>query len=71
MKLWEMIIKHRLKHHAKIVENQFGFMSGQSISEAIHLLRRLIERFKVSKRDLYMIFIDLEKVYNRVPKDVL
>ena len=38
MKLWERVIKHRLRHHAMIVENQFGFMPGRSIIEAIHLL---------------------------------
>ena len=29
--------------------------------EAIHILRKIIERFKVAKKDLHMVFIDLEK----------
>ena len=45
MKFWEKVIKHRLRHHAKIAKKQFGFMLGQSTTEAIHILRRLIERF--------------------------
>ena len=48
MKLSERVIEHRLRHHAKIAENQFGFMPRQSIIKVIHILRRLIERFKVS-----------------------
>ena len=39
MKLWERVIKHRLRHHAKIAKNQFGFMLGRSTIEAIHILR--------------------------------
>ena len=44
MKLWERVIEYRLRQHAKITENQFGFIFGRSIIEAIHILRRLIER---------------------------
>ena len=61
MKLWKRVIEHRLRKHAKIEENQFGFMLGRSILETIHILRRLIERFIVAKKDLHMVFIDLEK----------
>ena len=70
MKLQERVIEHRLRHHAKIAKKQFGFMPGQSTTEAIHILRRLIERFKASKKDLHIVFIDLEKGYDRVPSDV-
>ena len=50
MQLWERVIEHRLREHAKIAKNQFCFMLGRSTMEAIHILRRLIERFRVAKR---------------------
>jgi hypothetical protein len=39
--------------------------------EAIFLIRQLIERCREEKKDLHMIFIDLENVYNKVIRNVM
>ena len=54
-----------------IRENQFGFMPGRSIIEAIHVLRRLMEKYRERKKDLHMVFIDLKKAYDNIPRSIM
>ncbi|XP_055814356.1 uncharacterized protein LOC129883992 [Solanum dulcamara] len=54
-----------------ISKNQFGFMSGWSTIEAIHLMRGLVEKFRERKSDLHMVFNYLEKAYEKVPRYIL
>jgi hypothetical protein len=71
MKLWERIIEHRLRGVTNVTENQFGFMPGRSTMEAIFLIRQLMERCREQKKDLHMVFIDLEKAYDKVTRNIM
>jgi hypothetical protein len=39
--------------------------------ETIFLIRQLMERYQKQKNDLHMIFIDLEKLYDKISRNIM
>jgi len=50
---------------------QFGFMKGKGTNDAIFTVRQTQENFRVKGKKLYFGFVDLEKAFDRVPKEVI
>jgi hypothetical protein len=46
-------------------------MPGRSTTEAIFLIRQVMEWFREQKKDLHMVFIDLEKAYDKILRNVM
>lgn len=71
MKIWERIIDTRLRNIISLHPNQCGFVGGRSTTDAIQAFRVLMEKYKEAKQDLHSIFIDMEKAFDRVPRDLI
>ena len=50
---------------------QFGFVPGRGTTDAIFIARQLQEKYRAAKKPLYFAFVDLEKAFDRVPREVL
>ena len=62
------IILNRLKPQAEkiIAEEQKGFRAGRSTTEQIFNLRILCKKYLQHQQDLYHVFIDFKKAFDRV-----
>lgn len=72
MKIWEriIIIDTRLKAQVSIHKNQCGFIGGKSTTDAVQAMRIVMEKHRDAQEDLHFVFIDLEKAFDRVPRDL-
>ena len=60
----ERVIKARIRKEVTIAEQQFGFMPGRSITDAIYCLRMLLEKWTEEQKAVHCDFIGLEKAYD-------
>ena len=71
MKVLERVIEGRVRKIVKIDNMQFGFMAGRSMTDAIFIVHQLQEKYLARNIELWMAFVDLEKAFDRVPREVV
>ncbi|EYC25573.1 hypothetical protein Y032_0011g1280 [Ancylostoma ceylanicum] len=71
MKIFERILDSRLRAIVSTTPNQCGFVKGCGTTDAIHAARLLVERHREKNRSVHLAFLDLEKAFDRVPRDLI
>ena len=68
---YERVVEGLIRQRVEIDEMQCGFMFGCGTTDAIFIVRQLQEKHLAANKPLYMVFIDLEKAFYHVPRDVI
>ena len=69
IKMIEHVFERRIREKVKIDAMQFGFMPGKVTVDAIFTVRQMQEKYGC-KGKFYFAFVDLEKAFDRVPREV-
>ena len=65
------IFEDRIRQQIDIDDMQFGFMKGKGTTDVIFIVRQMQEKFRARGKKLYFGFVDLEKAFDRVPREVI
>ena len=71
MTVLERVLEKKIRCQMSIDNMQFGFMPGKGTTDAIFIMRQVQEKHQAKKKKLYYAFGDLEKTYDRVPREVV
>ena len=71
MKVFERVIEKYIREAVNIDDMQFGFMPRKGTVDVIFITCIMQKRFLAKIKDLYFTFVDLEKAFDRVPRQVV
>ena len=71
MKVLERIVDRLFRQLVSIDDSQIGFVPGRGTTDAIFVVKQLQEKYLAANKRLYMAFVDLEKVFDRVPQKII
>ncbi|VDP01587.1 unnamed protein product [Heligmosomoides polygyrus] len=71
MKIFERIVDGHIRNAVQLSTNQCGFVFGCGTVDVIHTVRLLVEKHREKQKPVHFVFLDLEKAFDRVPRDVI
>ena len=71
MKVYAKCLERKCREivESKLEDGQCGFRPGRGTTDQIFTLKQILEKSLEYGKDLLASFVDLEKVYDRVPRD--
>jgi len=64
-------LKTKIRQQIDTDDMLFGFMKGKGTTDAIFIVRQMQQKFRAKGKNLYFGFVDLEKAFDRVPREVI
>src|SRR6218665_2488737 len=71
LKVYDKVIEMRIRERVELHDNQFGFRPGRGTMEAEVITRQVQEKILEGNNKIYWTFVDLEKAFDRVPREVI
>ena len=71
MKVLDSVLEKKIRCQLSIYNVQFGFIPGKGTTDAIFIMRQVQENHQAKKKKMYYAFADLEKAFDRVPREVV
>lgn len=72
-KVFARVLLNRLQQLSETIlpESQYGFRPNRGTAEMIFCARQLLEKAREQQRSMMMVFFDLQKAFDSVPRDAL
>jgi Reverse transcriptase (RNA-dependent DNA polymerase) len=67
MKILERVLEVRVRNVVKVDPMQYGFSPGKGTTDAVFTVRQMQERLLSKRKDLWMVFVDLERALTECP----
>ena len=71
MKVLERVLEKRIRCQVSINNMQLGFTPGKGTTDAIFIMQQVQEKHQAKRKKLYYAFVDSEKEFDRVPREVV
>ena len=68
MKVVECVFEKILRKMVEIREGQYGLVANKGTTDAIFILRQLQEKYLENDKELYLVSVNMEKAFDRVPR---
>ena len=65
------MLEKKIRCQISIDNMQFGVMHGKETTNTIFIIQQVQENHQAKKKKLYYAFVDFEKEFDRVPREVV
>ena len=69
IKVMEKVFEEPIQKKVEIFKLQMDFMPGKGTVNAVFAVKQMIETYEKVRKELYFVFVNLEKTFNHFPRN--